>query len=132
MAGGISFSGIALTITGGAQVHFRLAYQPRNCYLLPVNGLTTFKPPLCKGRWHFHKKMTVGLLLTPPFAFCYFLSHSQSLSLAVARQLPLHKGAFGTKTSSANFLFVFCSPAIAFFEPRDYRVVFVIQATEEA
>ena len=48
----------------------------------------------------------------------------QSLSLAFARQLPLHKGAFGTKTSCANFLFVFCSPAIAFFEPRDASLRF--------
>ena len=44
----------------------------------------------------------------------------------------IHKGAFGTKTSCANFLFVFCSLAIAFFEPRDYRVVFVIQQKPEA
>ena len=36
--GGISFSGKALTITGNAQVRFRLACQPCNCYLLPING----------------------------------------------------------------------------------------------
>ena len=36
--GGISFSGIALNTTGDAQVRFRLACNPCNCYLLPING----------------------------------------------------------------------------------------------
>ena len=60
-----------------------LACQPCNCYLLPVNGFQ-HKPPLCKGRWHFRKKMTVGLLLT--FPVFYLGSILQSLSLAFARQ----------------------------------------------
>ena len=30
--GGIAFSGIALTSTVNAQVRFRLAYQPFNCF----------------------------------------------------------------------------------------------------
>ena len=38
IAGGISFSGIALYDTGCAQVRFLLACQPRTDYLLPVNG----------------------------------------------------------------------------------------------
>jgi len=37
--GGISFSGKTLNVTGDAQVRFRLACQPCNCYLLPVNGV---------------------------------------------------------------------------------------------
>ena len=36
--GGISFSGIALTATGDAQVRFRLACQSCKYYLLLVNG----------------------------------------------------------------------------------------------
>ena len=37
-AGGISFSGIALIVTGCAQVRKILTCQSRICYLLPVNG----------------------------------------------------------------------------------------------
>ena len=44
-------------------------------------------PPLCKGRWHFREKMTEGLFLLESL----FL---QSLRLAIARHLPLHKGGF--------------------------------------
>ena len=39
-------------------------------------------------------KVTEGLLLTSLSSFCSLPSISQSLSLAFARQLPLHKGAF--------------------------------------
>ena len=108
--GGISFSGKTLNVTGHAQVRFRLACQPCNCYLLPVNGFH-HKPPLCKGRWHFRKKMTEGLLLTSLSSFCSLLSISQSLSLASARQLPLHKGAFDTIKFCTCFLFAFSSSA---------------------
>ena len=38
VAGGISASGIALPITGEAQVRFKLACQPCKEYLLPVGG----------------------------------------------------------------------------------------------
>ena len=65
---GFLFSGIALIIAGCAQVRFLLHCQPCNGYLLPVNGFH-HKPPLCKGRWHFRKKMTEGLLLTFPSPF---------------------------------------------------------------
>ncbi len=51
---------------------------------------------------------------------------TQSLS-QLRRQLPLHKGAFDMRTFCANFLSVFCSSAIASFQPRSLRVVFVIQ-----
>ena len=36
--GGISVSGKTLNVTGDAQVRFRLACQPCNFYLLPING----------------------------------------------------------------------------------------------
>ena len=39
----------------------------------------------------------------------------------------LPEGAFVTRAFYADFLFTFLSSAIASFEPRDYRVVFVIQ-----
>ena len=41
-----SFSGIALNNTGNAQVRFRLACQPCNCYLLPINGFSLCSLPL--------------------------------------------------------------------------------------
>ena len=47
--GGIAFSGIALTVTGDAGVRFRLACQPCNCYLLPVNGLISSQASLREG-----------------------------------------------------------------------------------
>ena len=50
----------------------------------------------------------------------YYLLYVNGFTIS----LPCVKGAFGTKTSCANFLFVFCSPAIASFEPRDYRALF--------
>ena len=87
-----------------------LACQPCICYLLPVNGFHR-KPPLCKGRWHFRKKMTEGLLLTSLSSFCSLRSISQSLSLTFARQLPLHKGAFDTIKFCPCFLFAFSSSA---------------------
>ena len=71
----------------------------------------TTKPPLCKGRWHFRKKMTEGLLLTSLSSFCSLRSISQSLSLAFARQLPLHKGAFDTIKFCPCFLLAFSSSA---------------------
>ena len=43
----------------------------------------------------------------------------------LSRSLP--EGAFDTRTFCPDFLFVFCLSAIAFIEPRDYRVFFVIQ-----
>ena len=108
--GGISFSGKTLNVIGYAGVRRVLACQSYICYLLPVNWFH-HKPPLCKGRWHFRKKMTEGLLLTSLSSFCSLRSISQSLSLAFARQLPLHKGAFDTKTYCTNFLFAFRSSA---------------------
>ena len=69
------------------------------------------KPPLCKGRWHFRKKMTEGLLLTSLSSFYSLPIISQSLSLAFARQLPLHKGAFDTIKFRPCFLFAFSSSA---------------------
>ena len=76
----------------------------------PLNGFH-HKPPLCKGRWHFLGKMTEGLLLTSLSSFCSLRSISQSLSLAFARQLPLHKGAFDTIKFRPCFLFTFSSSA---------------------
>ena len=67
--------------------------------------------PCEQGRWHFRKKMTEGLLLTSLSSFCSLRSISQSLSLAFARQLPLHKGAFDTIKFCPCFLFVFSSSA---------------------
>ena len=58
--GGYFSFGHSPNITGCAQVRFRLACKPCNDYLLPANGFQ-HKPPLCKGRWHFRKKMTEGL-----------------------------------------------------------------------
>ena len=98
-------------ITGGAQVRFLLACQPCICYVYPALSGTKSKPPLCKGRWHFRKKMTEGLLLTSLSSFCSLRSISQSLSLAFARQLPLHKGAFDTIKFCPCFLFAFSSSA---------------------
>ena len=43
----------------------------------------------------------------------------------------MHKGAFDTKNILRCFLFAFCLSAIAYFEPRDYRVVFVIQKKQD-
>ena len=81
---GISVSAKTLNVTGDSQVRFRLACQLCNCYLLPVNGLH-HKPPLCKGRWLFRKKMTEGLLLTPlcllPFVISFNI-HNPSVSFA--------------------------------------------------
>ena len=91
--GGISFSGKTLNVTG-----------------YPLNGFH-HKPPLCKGRWHFHKKMTEGLLFTSLSSFRSLRSISQSLSLAFARQLPLHKGAFDTIKFCPCFLLTFSSSA---------------------
>jgi hypothetical protein len=55
--------------------------------------------------------MTEGLLLTSLSSFCSLRSISQSLSLAFARQLPLHKGAFDTIKFCPCFLFAFSSSA---------------------
>ena len=83
---------------------------------------------------------------------CFF--YAFSLSLAYARQLSLRLGhisaladygsaihyrnaaslppggSLSHNTFFACLLFAFCSSALASFEPRDYRVVFVIQKTE--
>ena len=124
--GGISVSGKNLNVTGYAQVRFRLACQPCIDYLLPVNGFH-HKPPLCKGRWHFRKKMTEGLLLTSLSSFCPLPGISQSLSLAFARQLPLHKGAFDTIKFCLCFLFTFSSSAEPLLNHATLCCVFVIQ-----
>ena len=58
--GGYFSFGHSPNTTGGAQVRCLLACQPCNRYLPPVNGFHC-EPPLCKGRWHFRKKMTEGL-----------------------------------------------------------------------
>ena len=52
-------------------------------------------------------------------------ARAPSVSRSLASSLP--EGAFDTRTFCPDFLFVFCLSAIAFIEPRDYRVVFVIQ-----
>ena len=54
---------------------------------------------------------------------CACLDTSRLATLASS----LPEGAFDTRTFCPDFLFVFCLSAIAFIEPRDYRVVFVIQ-----
>ena len=53
--GGISFSGKTLNVTGDAQVRLRLACQPCNCYLLPVNGFQQ-SLPCVKGGSIFARK----------------------------------------------------------------------------
>jgi len=97
-----------LLATHKCVVYWPASHAIVTCY--PLNGFH-HKPPLCKGRWHFRKKMTEGLLLTSLSSFCSLPSISQSLSLAFARQLPLHKGAFDTIKFSPCFLFAFSSSA---------------------
>ncbi len=36
----------------------------RNKTFVKITKGTNFEPPLCKGRWHFRKKMTEGLALS--------------------------------------------------------------------
>ena len=60
-SGGYFSFGHSPNITGGAQVRFLLACQPCICYVYPALSGTKSKPPLCKGRWHFRKKMAEGL-----------------------------------------------------------------------
>ena len=93
--------------------HKCVVYWPASHAIVTCYSLNGFdhKPPLCKGRWHFRKKMTEGLLLTSLSSFCSLRSISQSLSLAFARQLPLHKGAFDTIKFFPCFLFAFSSSA---------------------
>ena len=43
--------------------------KPCICYVHPAEAGLNQSPPLCKGRWHFLRKMTEGLLLTSPFPF---------------------------------------------------------------
>ena len=93
-----------LLATHKCVVYWPASHVLVTCY--PLNGFH-HKPPLCKGRWHFRKKMTEGLLLTSLSSFCSLRSISQSLSLAFARQLPLHKGAFDTIKFCPCFLFDF-------------------------
>ena len=97
-----------LLATHKCVVYWPASHAIVTCY--PLNGFH-HKPPLCKGRWHFRKKMTEGLLLTSLSSFCSLRSISQSLSLAFARQLPLHKGAFDTIMFCPCFLFAFSSSA---------------------
>ncbi len=35
-------------------------------YRLHTAKTASYPPPKCRGRWHFRKKMTEGLLLTSP------------------------------------------------------------------
>ena len=97
-----------LPTTHKCVLYWPVSHAIVTCY--PLNGFH-HKPPLCKGRWHFRKKMTEGLLLTSLSSFCSLRSISQSLSLAFARQLPLHKGAFDTIKFFSCFLFAFSSSA---------------------
>ena len=113
-----------LLATHKCVVYWPASHAIVTCY--PLNGFH-HKPPLCKGRWHFRKKMTVGLLLTSLSSFCSLRSISQSLSLAFARQLPLHKGAFDTIKFCPCFLFAFSSSAEPLLNHATLRVVFVIQ-----
>ena len=57
-------------------------------------------------------------------------ARAPSVSRSLASSLP--EGAFDTRTFCPDFLFVVCLSAIAFIEPRAYRVVFVLQKEREA
>ena len=117
--GGISFSGKTLNVTGHAQVRFRLACQPCNCYLLPVNGFH-HKPPLYKGRWHFREKMTEGLSRKSALSLPANFSKRHNPSPA-SQELPLHKGAFpimAPSTESPHPLFLFTGNSLLKGRPR--------------
>ena len=60
ITGGISVSGIALILLA---THKCVMYWPASHALVTYtrSSGTKIKPPLCKGRWHFRKKMTEGL-----------------------------------------------------------------------
>ena len=47
--GGISFSGKTLNVTGDAQGRFRLACQPRICYVNPAEAGLNQRLPCVKG-----------------------------------------------------------------------------------
>ena len=80
-----------------------LVFSADLCY----NGANK-KPPLRTREVAFSQENDGGgLLLTSLSSFCSLRSISQSLSLAFARQLPLHKEAFDT----IKFLFAFSSSA---------------------
>ena len=87
---------------------FHRALDGRACYACTCRGrrprrpLILYKrnstPPLCKGSWHFRKKMTEGLLLTPPFVIPFNIinpsvSHSLDSSLYTREpfRYPLHR-----------------------------------------
>ena len=133
-SGGYFLFGHSPNTTGCAQVRCLLACQPCKDYLLPVNGLSFFKPPSerevpsareAEGAC-VHKKNS-----SRHIAYCSTLgSHSPSVAIATApsRREPSHK-------SILHFLFICFSSSLigkAFFQPRDYRVVFVLQKDRRA
>ena len=77
--------------------------------LLATRKRVSPKPPLCKGRWHFRKKMTEGLSRKSALSLPANFSKRHNPSPA-SQELPLHKGAFpimppSTKSPHPLFLF---------------------------
>ena len=86
---GTSFSGKTLNVTGYAQVRFRLACQPYNHYLPPVNGLRESLPPRGRGTACGERSLRL-------FAHAYLVSHSRAPSVAYSDS-SLPEGAFDTQ-----------------------------------
>ena len=114
--------------TGCAQVRLLLACQPRNCYLLPVNGLRKKPSSGRKGdrlRW----KEPAKTIVLPLASFqLHDWACACSLSLAFARQLP-PGGSLWHKVFLRWFFICFLLNGKAFMEPRHYGGVFGIQKT---
>jgi len=99
----------------------------------PVHGadkpkISAKKPPLCKGRWVECSETrrdclaVICALMFDSMTICELLRAKQPLSLAFARQLPLHRGAFRT-----NFVYSLKSRGIYpgielyYFQPKVTR-----------
>ena len=78
----------------------------------------------------FRSRLRLSLKNTNSLFYCliFILRGCCTSYYNIPSSLP--EGAFDTRTFCPDFLFVFCLSAIAFIEPRDYRVVFVIQQTK--
>ena len=100
---------------------FYLACQPCSFYLLPVNGFTS-QASLREGGGIFEEN-DEGSLRKNTASSSFTFSRSPSVTYGDSS---LPEGAFDTNTSCENFIY-FLIIGVAFLEPRDYRVVFVLQ-----
>ena len=117
-----------LLATHKCVVYWPVSHARDNCYR---KREPCYKPP-SEREVDFAKQKTEGACESSLFleltAAPQNYTHSPSVAFG-ASSLP--DGAFGTKTFYADFLFAFLLSSIAYFEPRDYCVVFFIQKVPE-